>query len=55
MLTVGQSAFCTSDTVTDVEAAMGIGAVLVALLSMLFIVPLRSPAAGRQDRRAPGR
>ena len=38
--------FCTSDTITDVEAAMGIGAVLVALLGMLFICHLRSPADG---------
>ena len=35
--------FCTSDTITDVEAAMGTGAVLVALLSMLLVSHLRSP------------
>ena len=55
MLTVGQNSFCTSDTVTGVEAAMGIGAVLVALLSMLFICPLRPPAARPSDLRAPPR
>ena len=45
---------CTSDIFTNVEAAMGTGAVVVALLGMLFVLRLRWPADDPAVRPGPG-
>ena len=44
---------CTSDIITNTEAAMGIGAAVAALLAMLLVSRLRRPPGGRRIRTAP--
>ena len=43
---------CTSDIITNTEAAMGIGAVVGALLAMLLVSRLRWPPSGQRIRPA---
>ena len=44
---------CTSDIITSTEAAMGIGAAVAALLTMLLVSRLRWPPSGHTVRTAP--
>ena len=49
----GPRGLCTSDIITNTEAALGIGAVVAALLAMLLLSRLRWPPDGHPVRIAP--
>ncbi len=50
---VGPRSLCTSDIITNTEAALGMGPVVTALLAMLFLSRLRWPPGGHPVRTAP--
>ena len=50
---VGPRSYCTFDIITNTEAALGMGAVVAALLAMLLLSRLRWPSDGHPVRTAP--